>query len=152
MLGKTNQTNQANKISCYYFICTIFLFISVFSLTIQVNLSYKFPNLSEILETTGLNNQDVPLTEKEIQLIELMSKIYETEDDLHVREEKLLNQVGLSKPDGKQKGTLGRMYNTHIINLNKLAALSKQLKQEVADVVSVKQELQANQGESQSLA
>lgn len=142
MLSKANQTKLALK---WRYFCTILLFISIISTTIQVNLSHEFPNLSRVLELTGLNDQETPLTKREVQLIELITKVYETEADLHADEEELLAEVGLSKPDGKQKGTLQRMYNTHILNLSKLAGLTRQLKQEVGSATSTKLPNQSGQ-------
>lgn len=129
MLGKANQMKLASK---WRYLCAILLFILVISATIQLNLSYEFPNLGKLLESTGLNGQEIALTKKEIELIELITSLYEAEADLHLDEEELLDEVGLSKPDGKQKGTLQRMYNTHILNLNRLVGLTRQLKQEIA--------------------
>lgn len=131
MLSEAERKEASGRAREPFRLLSFLLFLLVASIACQLCLSHELPSLSKLLDSTGLGAQQSGLSKQQKFLIGLISGVYEIEDELHASERKLLNDVGQSKPDGKQKGTLQRMYNTHLINLNKLTGLSSLLKQEV---------------------
>lgn len=109
--------------------------------------SHQLASLSEQFRSAGLDDFEGPMNEKQLGLVGQISGLYEEEEQLHSREERLLNQVGRSRPDGAQKGALEVIFNKHLLNMNRLDKLKEELKESLSggaknsvEVEDVKQE------------
>lgn len=103
----------------------------VFCAHLQFVESHSLPNLQEVFKSAGLDKQDESITDREKGIMKDLTDLYESDNNLHAEEEQLLNEVGLSKPNGSQKGILQRMYNQHLLNLNSQSKLRDELNKAV---------------------
>lgn len=106
----------------------------------QLSRAHELPKLSELMASTRIEELK-EVNERQKRLVEMISKIYGDEDELHDKEARLLSRVGVTRPNGHQKGELGRMYNTHLLNMSSLRRLQGELTRQVAE--SLEQQRQA---------
>lgn len=103
--------------------------------------SLEYPQLSDILGGIGLGQQKSAINEREIKLVEELSKLYENNESLKDQEAAMLKNLGTAKPNPHQKHTLLAIYNMHLINKAKFNTLREYLRKEVEVTMASEKEV-----------